>query len=81
MTGRPATVLSGLAGTTMSNQYEHWVVADSRTGKPLGVASYGTKAFAEMQIAGFVACDGKGGRPDIHHLIPFMIALQIEESK
>ena len=65
----------------MSKQYEHWVIADSRTNKPLGVASYGTKAFAEMQIAGFVARDGKGGRPDIHHLIPFMIALQIEESK
>jgi len=32
-----------------------------------------------MQIAGFVARDGKGGRPDIHHLIPYMIALQIEE--
>jgi len=49
------------------------------TNKPLGVASYGTKASAEMQIAGFVARDGHGGRPDIHHLIPFMIALQIEE--
>ena len=79
MTGRPATPLSGLAGPTMPDKYEHWVVADSRTNKPLGVASYGTKAFAEMQIAGFVARDGHGGRPDIHHLIPFMIALQIEE--
>ena len=65
----------------MPDKYEHWVVADSRTLKPLGVASYGTRAFAELQIAGFKARDGKGGRPDIHPLIPFMIALQIEEKQ
>ena len=61
----------------MCEPREEWVIADSRTGKHLGVACYGSKENAEKQIAGFVARDGKGGRPDIHHLIPFMVAVLV----
>ena len=60
---------------------EWWKIADSRNGRHLGVAWYGSKENAEKQIAGFVARDGKGGRPDIHHLIPFMVAVLVTDSE
>ena len=58
-----------------------WKIADSRNGRHLGVAWYWSKENAEAQIAGFVARDGKGGRPDIHHLIPFMVAVLVTDSE
>lgn len=57
-------------------KYDLWVIADSRNNKPLGVASYATKEFAERQIEGFRLRDGKGGRPELHGLIPFMVAVR-----
>ena len=58
-----------------------WKIVDSRNGRHLGAAWYRTRENAEAQIAGFVTRDGHGGRPDIHHLIPYMVAVQVSDNE
>jgi hypothetical protein len=57
-------------------EWENWKVTDSRTGSALGMSSYPTKESCEKAIEGFIARDKRGGRPDIHEIIPFMVAVR-----
>lgn len=52
---------------------ETWEIVDSRTGKSVTVFSYTSEAQALRQIAGWVARDAKGGRPDCHERTPFLV--------
>ena len=57
--------------------HEDWIIADSRDGREVGHAHFLYEWQAQAQIDGWVARDGHGGRPDIHHLIPFMVAVLV----
>ena len=47
-------------------------VIDVRTGQPASIATYGTREQAERKIAEWQCRDAKGGRPDIHDVLPFL---------
>lgn len=53
-----------------------WHIEDSRTGQRAGIGSYFTKAQAEWQISIWRARDVKGGRPDVHEMMPYLVAVQ-----
>lgn len=55
---------------------ELWHVADSRTGRRASIASYSSREQAERAIASWLERDAKGGRPDLHETIPFLVAVQ-----
>ena len=63
----------------MRDDHEEWVIVDSRGIRRIGHTSFLTQAQAQDQIDGWVERDGHGGRPDIHELIPFMVAVQVKE--
>jgi len=60
---------------------EVWGIIDSRTGRPASVACFGTEERAALQIAGWVARDARGGRPDCHETIPFLVPKLINLSE
>lgn len=54
-----------------------WHIEDSRTpGKRVGIASYPSREIAEDQIAAWRERDRRGGRPDIHELMPYLVAVE-----
>jgi hypothetical protein len=53
---------------------EFWVIIDARTEARAGISSYPTRESAERQIAAWRARDARGGRPDIHELMPHLEA-------
>jgi hypothetical protein len=53
-----------------------WTIVDSRTGQPVTISSYPSQASAERQIAAWRQRDARGGRPDIHESMPYLMAQQ-----
>jgi len=53
-----------------------WTVADSRTGRPVTITSYPSHASAERQIERWRQRDAKGGRPDLHDTLPYLVPYQ-----
>lgn len=53
-----------------------WHVEDCRTGRRAGIASYPSKASAEAAIERWRERDLRGGRPDIHELMPYLVAVE-----
>ena len=54
-----------------------WHIEDSREpGKRAGIASYPSREFAERMIEGWRERDRRGGRPDIHELMPYLVAVE-----
>lgn len=51
-----------------------WEAYDTRTGKSVSMAVYNTEEQVRAAIAGWRARDRRGGRPDIHDLMPFVDA-------
>jgi hypothetical protein len=49
-----------------------WEAYDTRNGKSVGMSVYFTEAQVDAAIAGWRARDLKGGRQDIHDLMPFL---------
>jgi hypothetical protein len=49
-----------------------YIIYDRRTGKRCQKSSYMTRAQAEEAIRGYRRRDERGGRPDIHDLIPHL---------
>ena len=58
-----------------------WHIADSRTGKRVSVAAYLSKAGAERQIKAWQERDLRGKRPDIHELMPYLVAVGNQEQE
>ena len=56
-----------------------WKIVDNRTGRRAGIACYLTREQAERQIQTWRDRDARGGRPDIHDLIPFLAPAQEDE--
>ena len=55
-----------------------WALYDSRTGRRVGMASAGFTRFqAERRIEELRDRDRRGGRPDIHDLMPHLAAVQL----
>lgn len=54
-----------------------WHVEDARQqGRWASIASYATEDQANRQIAAWRARDARGKRPDIHQLMPHLIAVE-----
>lgn len=54
-----------------------WHVEDSRTpGKRASMSGFFTQEQAERQIESWRKRDARGGRPDIHDLMPYLIAVE-----
>lgn len=54
-----------------------WHIEDGRTpGKRAGVASYPSRESAERTIEGWRERDRRGGRQDIHELMPYLVAVE-----
>lgn len=53
-----------------------WHLEDSRTHRRVSIMSYPSKESADRQIQGYRDRDAKGGRPDIHDLIPYIVAVE-----
>ena len=49
-----------------------WEAYDTRSGKSVGMAVYNTQEQVEAAIEGWRARDRRGGRPDIHDLMPYL---------
>lgn len=49
-----------------------YIIYDRRTGKRCQMSSYLTREQAEEAIRGYRYRDERGGRPDIHDLIPHL---------
>jgi hypothetical protein len=49
-----------------------WGWIDTRTGQRVSVTSVPTREQAEATLARWVARDRRGGRPDLHGLIPYL---------
>ena len=61
---------------------ERWVIVDSRNTKwRMGLNCYLSKQQALDQIRYWVDRDKRGGRPDIHDKIPYMMALQLKDGE
>ena len=52
--------------------HQLWRIIDTRTDEPCSVVSYYSKERAEEQVEYYRRRDAKGGRPDIHDLIPYL---------
>jgi hypothetical protein len=53
--------------------HETWVAVDNRTGRRVGMSSIGfTLEQAERTIEGWRERDRRGGRPDLHVLLPYL---------
>jgi hypothetical protein len=54
-----------------------WHIEDSRTpGKRAGIASYPSFLSAAATIEAWRQRDARGGRPDIHELMPYLVAIE-----
>ena len=52
---------------------EFWVAYDTRTGEQVGMSAIGhNRASAHQTLKGWQDRDDRGGRPDLHDLIPFL---------
>jgi hypothetical protein len=61
----------------MTDRREVWHIEDGREpGKRCGIASYPTREYAERMIEAWRDRDRRGGRPDIHELMPHLIAVE-----
>ena len=49
-----------------------WEAYDTRTGKSVSMAVYNTEEQVEAAIRAWRYRDSKGGRPDIHDLMPYL---------
>lgn len=52
---------------------EHWVIVDSRTGQRASVSGFHSEASAQRQIDEWRARDVRGGRPDCHEQMPYLV--------
>jgi hypothetical protein len=50
-----------------------WTIVDSRTGNQATVCGYFDEDQARRQIQEWVERDARGGRPDVHDLIPHLV--------
>lgn len=63
-------------------RHERWIIVDSRNPKwRFGMNCYLSEAQALQSIAQFTARDARGGRPDIHAKIPFMVPRRLEDDE
>jgi len=49
-----------------------WELYDRRSDVTVGIAVYPSRESAERAIRQFTERDARGGRPDIHELIPYL---------
>jgi hypothetical protein len=70
MGGAGSGVQEGAALTATRGQ---WGWVDSRTGRRASVTSVPTRAMAERVLAGWIERDRRGGRPDLHDVIPHLV--------
>lgn len=54
------------------NEREVWAWRDSRSGARVSVSSTMTREQAERELEGWMERDARGGRPDLHKLMPFV---------
>ena len=52
---------------------------DIRTGQRIGMATVATRAQAERYLAKWWERDERGGRPDIHDILPYVEVYEIED--
>lgn len=62
-----------------ATQRESWTWVDSRTRKRVSITSTMTREQAELQLAHWQERDAKGGRPDLHEAMPFIVVAQVPE--
>lgn len=58
---------------------ESWTWVDSRTRKRVSITSTMTREQAEQQLAAWQERDAKGGRPDLHDKMPYIVVAQVPE--
>lgn len=56
---------------------ESWGWRDKRTGEPVSMSSTFTQEQAERELEGWRERDRKGGRPDLHELMPYVEVYRI----
>jgi hypothetical protein len=77
VTVRPGTGLTMPEPRDALGRVAAWHIEDSRTpGKRAGIASYPSRELAESTISAWQARDARGGRPDIHELMPYLVAVE-----
>lgn len=47
-----------------------WGFVDTRTGRSFGIEAYPNREYAQMVLDGYKARDRRGGRPDLHDVMP-----------
>ena len=56
---------------------EQWGWVDSRTGKPVSITSTYSQEAADRQLDAWLRRDAKGGRPDLHEVMPHVRVIRI----
>lgn len=56
---------------------ELWTWADSRTGERVSLSSTYTREQAERELDEWRARDARGGRPDLHELLPYVVVIRL----
>jgi hypothetical protein len=57
----------------MEQRRETWFVVDSRTNRQASIAAYYTREQVEAVIEDYRKRDARGGRPDLHDTVPFLV--------
>lgn len=56
-----------------------WGIVDTRTGRRVSVVTFFTREHAEATIQHWRERDAKGGRPDVHDLMPYLAPSRVGE--
>lgn len=65
----------------MTAERELWTWADSRTGQRVSMTSTFTREQAERTLEAWRRRDARGGRPDLHEIMPFVEVARLEWSQ
>ena len=64
---------------TAGGRRQAWTWVDSRTRKRVSITSTMTREQAERQLAHWRERHAKGGRPDLHEAMPYIVVTQVPE--
>lgn len=59
--------------------WERWGLRDTRTMQRMGMSVVRTREQAERELAGYLARDARGGRPDLHEYWPHVEVYRLHD--